>query len=214
MSTPTSDQQIQTALYLYIGLTNHSPKHQTLGSSHIAMLAYMDEGVMTFNSALARISAFITELWYENPEPAPDGLTVFEDLVQDKIAKALLELEVGNTINRLPDRKQKWKFFKDMAFCLVSHWFDENDFDVAEFAAKYNQPKYTIRIEYFKPSGKFYAEGFFRTAQERWLDVRKELEFRLANHSPGLSGFNEQFMVYMNSDDHPMAFPIIRHPKK
>lgn len=211
------EQAAQAAIYLTFGMISKTEhKKVNLSDSDIGQLSELDEGSMSLNSALARISNKALDIAYSElcpDEPANDK-TVFEDLMGEDLPNALTEscvLELLRESNH--PRNHKWRWMLLFLKHFVTRWHEGEPANIEQFIKFTWEKRYRVDLEYFKPSGKFYAEGCFFTNSESWLDVRGELEFQLANHPPGLQGFNEDYMVYMNSEDHPMAFPIIRNPK-
>ena len=62
----------------------------------------------------------------------------------------------------------------------------------------------TIKVDYFKPSGKWYASGDFET-RHAWLgDIIREFEdMRRAGEAPGLSTGGKGFFVVIEMNELP-----------
>ena len=69
-------------------------------------------------------------------------------------------------------------------------------------------PKYLIKVQYFKTSGKYYASGEYETTHELMHNVFEEFEDMLKRGKrPGLVNGHSGFTAVLNCNRHPMGFP-------
>jgi len=211
-----SMELVQAAVYFAQGTCDYTARNRTtLTALNIGQLSEFDEGFMSINYAKARIVKRAVEIAYLDCEGEPAEGTVFEDLMGECLPNIFTHPKL---LEKLSDsslqRSQKWNWVELLLRKFIAMWHHgvADEFCVQTFVNENWRNRYRVQIEYFKPSGKFYSEAYFYTEKESWLDVRDELNYLLKNDPPGLSVFDEQFMVYMNSDEHPMGFPIIRNP--
>jgi len=67
---------------------------------------------------------------------------------------------------------------------------------------------YTIKVTYFKPSGKFYAEGEYETFLDHMFEVFEEFEEMLKKGvRPGLVNGHSNFTAVLDCDNHPFGYP-------
>lgn len=204
----------QATVYLVRGLSEECNKRGLLQEeTGLKYLSEDDEGIMSVPSAIARIAIEAVRIYMTFEDEPPNDMTVFEDLMNESLPALItsqLIVEAMNSKSRT--RADKWSWFVLLLDKFITDWYNARDFDLQNFMEETWKRRYKIQVEYFKPSGKFYSEAYFYTEKECWLDVVDELNYLLKNDPPGLLVFDEQFMVYMNSDEHPMGFPIIRNP--
>jgi hypothetical protein len=69
------------------------------------------------------------------------------------------------------------------------------------------------KLQYFKNTGKWYADGQCKVQAEHMFQVREEIEKMLAvGKRPGLSDGYE-FIVYVTTD-HPIDVPFLVMPRR
>lgn len=84
----------------------------------------------------------------------------------------------------------------------------KNCCDVPSRILKPKHPKYEIKLEYFKQSGKFYTSGSYMTTKESMLDVLEEIKTMKAESKlPGIAG--NEWIIHVNADEHPHGFPML-----
>lgn len=68
---------------------------------------------------------------------------------------------------------------------------------------------FKINLTYFKPSGKYYSTGEYFSHMQWMYQVFEEVKFkRDYGKLPGLiSGFGKDFIIYVDSEDHPNGYP-------
>jgi len=73
---------------------------------------------------------------------------------------------------------------------------------------------WTIKLTYFKPSGKYYSEGEYKTDNAHVFQVIDEVKrMHTAGNLPGLGqGCGQGFFVHVNADEHPLGYPALLHP--
>jgi hypothetical protein len=72
--------------------------------------------------------------------------------------------------------------------------------------------KFTIKLTYFKPSGKYYSGGEYETECKQMWDIADEI--RAMSQHPGLAGQWTWGPIYVDSGEHPSAVPMLLMPKK
>jgi len=66
----------------------------------------------------------------------------------------------------------------------------------------------TIKVLYFRPSGKFYAEGSYQTRMWNMFNVFDEFRDMLKRgERPGLCSGNSGFTAVLICDGHPNGYP-------
>lgn len=67
---------------------------------------------------------------------------------------------------------------------------------------------YTVKLTYFKQSGKYYGEGEYTSEEESLWQIWEEIEdmFRRKKR-PGLVDGAQEFNTLVNVPDHPNAHP-------
>jgi len=71
-----------------------------------------------------------------------------------------------------------------------------------------SKPSYKIKINYFKPSGKYYASGHFMTQQQQMFDLFDDFKTMLAKGSrPGLVDGHSGFTAVLDCSEHPNGYP-------
>jgi len=67
---------------------------------------------------------------------------------------------------------------------------------------------YTIKVTYFKQSGKFYAEGEYETSLSYMFEVFREFEEMLKKGiRPGLVNGHSNFIAVLDCEGHPKGYP-------
>jgi hypothetical protein len=69
-----------------------------------------------------------------------------------------------------------------------------------------------IKLEYFKESGKYYAEGTQDVeVGKHWFQIAEDLrELLMTGFRPGLiQGRPDHFHILVTSDDYPSAYPLL-----
>lgn len=75
-------------------------------------------------------------------------------------------------------------------------------------------PEYKVELEYFKPSGKWYADGEYISNQEHLFQIWGEIEEMFANRKrPGLIDGKQGFITLVNVPSHPHAHPHLIIPE-
>lgn len=69
----------------------------------------------------------------------------------------------------------------------------------------------TLKLTYFKPSGKYYSEGEIEVdSSTDWNTCIELVRFRFEGAClPGLVTGAKNYIVHVNSDNHPSAYPAI-----
>lgn len=77
-----------------------------------------------------------------------------------------------------------------------------------------SKPKYTIKVDWFKPSGKYYAQGEYVTSHEHMLDVFNEFREMLnSGVRPGLvNSEHNEFFAILDCSHHPQGYPKMFYP--
>lgn len=71
-------------------------------------------------------------------------------------------------------------------------------------------PPFTVKIQYFKQSGKFYSEGEYLTDKLQMYEIFLEVRGMLHNgRRPGLVNGNDEFIAYVLVADHPHSTPML-----
>jgi hypothetical protein len=70
---------------------------------------------------------------------------------------------------------------------------------------------WTIKLTYFKPSGKYYTHGEYRTNKANMFEIADEVEHMNTHGAlPGLtSGCEGYFHIHIDAGDHPNAYPVL-----
>ncbi len=74
--------------------------------------------------------------------------------------------------------------------------------------------RHTIKLTYFKESGKYYAEGELEvTADVKMYELFNRVRhMRDRGNLPGLGeGCGKEFTVHIDADDHPLGYPALIH---
>lgn len=72
---------------------------------------------------------------------------------------------------------------------------------------------YKVKLEYFKPSGKWYSDGVYTSNAQQIYEIIDEVrEMINNNHLPGLIPGHSDFSVYIDIPDHPHRHPVLLHP--
>lgn len=75
------------------------------------------------------------------------------------------------------------------------------------------RPPFTVKLTYFKHSGKFYTEGEYVSQKLNLYDIWDELKDMLRHGiRPGLIDGPCEFHVVVNVPDHPHDHPLLIHP--
>jgi hypothetical protein len=71
------------------------------------------------------------------------------------------------------------------------------------------RPPFTVQIQYFKLSGKFYSEGAYQTEKLQMYEIFLEVRAMLHNGKrPGLvDSQHNEFTAYVTVPDHPHNHP-------
>lgn len=74
---------------------------------------------------------------------------------------------------------------------------------------------YTVKLDYFKESGKWYSEGEYISTQFDLYRIWSEVETKLRRHTlPGLMvGHHDDFIVSVNVPGHPHEHPHLLIPQ-
>ncbi len=66
----------------------------------------------------------------------------------------------------------------------------------------------TVKLTYFKPSGKYYSDGEYESNKEDLWEIWNEVEQkRESGHLPGLIEGHSPFIVSVDVPDHPHNHP-------
>lgn len=66
----------------------------------------------------------------------------------------------------------------------------------------------TIKLTYFKPSGKWYTDGVFTSKLEYMYEIFDHVrDLRNTSKLPGLGSGSWDGYILVTSDDHPCAYP-------
>ena len=70
---------------------------------------------------------------------------------------------------------------------------------------------WTIKLTYFKPSGKYYTHGEYRTTKAHMFEIADEVHCLIERGAlPGLAaGHQEYYHVHIDAGDHPNAYPVL-----
>ena len=67
---------------------------------------------------------------------------------------------------------------------------------------------YTVKLTYFRKSGKYYSEGEYKSSKEFLFDIWDEVsDFRLDGKLPGLIAGAKEYVILVNVPDHPYDHP-------
>lgn len=70
-----------------------------------------------------------------------------------------------------------------------------------------------VKLDYFKPSGKWYADGSYRTRREDLGDIWREVEdLQRAGKLPGLCAGSSGWIISVQVPDHPHDHPHLVMP--
>lgn len=69
--------------------------------------------------------------------------------------------------------------------------------------------KYTLKLVFFKPSGKFYTEGEYKTNEDSYYELSNAIKRDWkANKLNGVCHSSE-FIVYISGNEHPNGYPLL-----
>lgn len=67
---------------------------------------------------------------------------------------------------------------------------------------------YEIKLQYFKPNGKFYSDGSYKSDKVHMFEIEDEIRQLRANGKlPGITG--NVWIIYVNAKAHPQGYPLL-----
>lgn len=78
-----------------------------------------------------------------------------------------------------------------------------------------NSTTHQVQLSYFKRSGKWYADGSFETQLDSMWRIVEDVRSRQSRGEslPGIAGSGKGFIILVDSETHPNAYPHLITPE-
>ncbi len=74
---------------------------------------------------------------------------------------------------------------------------------------------HTIKLTYFRQSGKYYSDGAYMTALPNMFQIFDEVMVKLQNRElPGLTPGHSPYYVHVDASEHPNGYPGLVVPRE
>lgn len=80
------------------------------------------------------------------------------------------------------------------------------------YLRQHYEPKYEVKLTYFKQSGKYYSEGRYETNKEYMYQIVEEVKMlNIEEDLPDIGKTSEFSILVTVADNHPNGYPCLIH---